>query len=499
MKNIKIDISKNHRSAAIKVIGVGGGGSNAVNYMFEQGINGVDFIICNTDSQALNNSPVQSKIQLGTSITEGLGAGSDPDIGEKAALESLEDIKNVLDANTKMVFITAGMGGGTGTGAAPIIANISKEIGILTVGIVTIPFYFEGKTRLKQAQKGIKILRENVDSLIVINNDKLRELYGNLGFKAGFSKADEVLTTAAKGIAEVITHHYKQNIDLRDARTVLKGSGTSIMGSSYAGGENRAKEAVVKALDSPLLNDNKITGAKNILLLIVSGKIEITIDEIGIISDYIQSEAGNNANIIMGIGEDKNLEESISVTVIATGFPTEIQQDISEDKKKIFHNLEDSIKPKNSFFINKIDKINSIKKKLSYKNSDNFIKKIDRYKLNDFKNITDKKINSKLDNKNKVNNYVDKNNINKCNLESSIDNDIISIKSKNSNNLENREKYIRFYKSNFKNIEETERVPAYKRRGIKLDNEIKISYNKEKNNINKNNENNLILDFNKKN
>ncbi|WP_185874063.1 cell division protein FtsZ [Blattabacterium cuenoti] len=339
-ENVTFGFSKN-RSASIKVIGVGGGGSNALSYMFEQGITGVDFIACNTDAQALNNNPVPIKIQLGASITEGLGAGADPEIGEKAALESLEEIKSILDSNTKMTFITAGMGGGTGTGAAPIIAGISKEKGILTVGIVTIPFHFEGKMRLKQAQKGIESLRKNVDSLIVINNDKLRELYGNLGFKAGFAKADEVLTTAAKGIAEVITHHYKQNIDLRDTRTVLKESGTAVMGSAISVGENRAKEAVGQALDSPLLNDNKIKGAKNVLLLIVSGKIEITIDEIGIISDYIQAEAGNNANIIMGIGEDESLEESISVTIVATGFPTEVQRAINHEEKKIFHRLED--------------------------------------------------------------------------------------------------------------------------------------------------------------
>lgn len=342
MNKFQINTSKNKTSNSIKVIGIGGGGGNAVNHMFEQGIDGVDFIICNTDSQALNNSPVTTKIQLGTSITEGLGAGADPEVGEKAALESLEEIKNIFDINTKMVFITAGMGGGTGTGAAPIISSVSKELGILTVGIVTVPFYFEGCLRLEQAQKGIKVLREKVDSLIVINNDKLRELYGNLGFKSGFSKADEVLTIAAKGIAEVITHHYKQNIDLRDARTVLKDSGTAIMGSSSAEGENRAKEAIAKALDSPLLNDNKITGAKNVLLLIVSGKTEITIDEIGVISDYIQHEAGNNVNIIMGIGEDDQLEENISVTIIATGFPTELQRNMNHQDKKIFHSLEEN-------------------------------------------------------------------------------------------------------------------------------------------------------------
>ncbi|WP_185858747.1 cell division protein FtsZ [Blattabacterium cuenoti] len=359
-ENIQFEITKN-RSAAIKVIGVGGGGSNALSHMFEQGITGVDFIACNTDAQALNNNPVPVKIQLGASITEGLGAGADPEVGEKAALESLEEIKSILDSNTKMTFITAGMGGGTGTGAAPIIAGISKkEKGILTVGIVTIPFHFEGKMRLQQAQKGIEALRKNVDSLIVINNDKLRELYGNLGFKAGFAKADEVLTTAAKGIAEVITHHYKQNIDLRDTRTVLKESGTAIMGSAISVGENRAKEAVVQALDSPLLNDNKITGAKNVLLLIVSGRIEITIDEIGVISDYIQAEAGNNANIIMGIGEDESLEESISVTIVATGFPTEVQRSINQEEKKIFHRLEEPYAQK----LNKTEEIHSYSKRI---------------------------------------------------------------------------------------------------------------------------------------
>ncbi len=395
-----LEFPKN-RSASIKVIGVGGGGSNALSHMFEQGITGVDFIACNTDAQALNNNPVPIKIQLGASITEGLGAGADPEVGEKAALESLEEIKSILDSNTKMTFITAGMGGGTGTGAAPIIAGISKEKGILTVGIVTIPFHFEGKMRLQQAQKGIEALRKNVDSLIVINNDKLRELYGNLGFKAGFSKADEVLTTAAKGIAEVITHHYKQNIDLRDTRTVLKESGTAVMGSAIAVGENRAKEAVVQALDSPLLNDNKITGAKNVLLLIVSGKIEITIDEIGIISDYIQAEAGNNANIIMGLGEDEGLEESISVTIVATGFPTEIQRAINHEEKKIFHRLEEPYEQR----LNKMEKIHSYSKRIdpdfskTYSKSSHlekfyFKNKKDDFLLNQKQNIFDLSINS---------------------------------------------------------------------------------------------------------
>ncbi|MUH36007.1 cell division protein FtsZ [Zobellia amurskyensis] len=338
---ISFDLPKN-QSNVIKVIGVGGGGSNAINHMFQSGINGVDFVICNTDSQALNNSSVPTKIQLGVSLTEGLGAGANPEVGEQAALESMEEIKQMLATTTKMIFITAGMGGGTGTGAAPVIAKQAKELDVLTVGIVTMPFEFEGKMRCEQARIGIEKLRANVDSLIVINNNKLREVYGNLGFKAGFSKADEVLSTAARGIAEVITHHYTQNIDLRDAKTVLSNSGTAIMGSAQATGSARANEAITKALDSPLLNDNKISGAKNVLLLIVSGSQEITIDEIGEINDYIQVEAGHGANIIMGVGEDEDLGESIAVTIIATGFDVDQQDEIvNTETKKIIHTLED--------------------------------------------------------------------------------------------------------------------------------------------------------------
>ena len=342
--DISFDLPKN-QSNVIKVIGVGGGGSNAINHMFQLGIKGVDFVVCNTDSQALENSSVPNKIQLGVTLTEGLGAGANPEIGEKAAVESFEEIKQMLDTNTKMVFITAGMGGGTGTGAAPIIAKQAKELDILTVGIVTIPFQFEGRNRNEQAQLGVERLRSHVDSLIVINNNKLREVYGNLGFKAGFSKADEVLATASRGIAEVITHHYTQNIDLRDAKTVLSNSGTAIMGSAQASGANRATDAIMKALDSPLLNDNKITGAKNVLLLIVSGNEEITIDEIGEINDHIQAEAGHSANIIMGVGEDEALEDAIAVTIIATGFDVEQQNEITNtETKKIIHTLEDEQK-----------------------------------------------------------------------------------------------------------------------------------------------------------
>ena len=342
INNLPFDLPKN-QSNVIKVIGVGGGGSNAINYMHSKGIKGVDFVVCNTDSQALEYSKVENKIQLGISLTEGLGAGANPEIGEKAAVESFEDLKKMLKTNTKMVFITAGMGGGTGTGAAPVISKLAKEMGILTVGIVTMPFQFEGKIRGQQAKTGIEKLRKEVDALIVINNNNLRDIYGNLGFKEGFAKADEVLATASRGIAEVITHHYTQNIDLKDAKTVLSNSGNAIMGSSTASGSKRSIEAISSALDSPLLNDNRITGAKNVLLLIVSGKEEITIDEIGLINDYIQEKAGHGANIIMGVGEDLSLENSISVTVIATGFdPNQQDEIIHSDPKKIIHNLDEN-------------------------------------------------------------------------------------------------------------------------------------------------------------
>jgi len=339
--NFSFDLPKN-KSNVMKVMGVGGGGSNAVNHMFQQGITGVDFIVCNTDSQALDKSPVPNKIQLGVNITEGLGAGANPEIGKLAALETHEELRDLLETQTKMLFITAGMGGGTGTGAAPIIAEFAKELDILTVGIVTIPFDFEGKTRQIQAQKGLKKLKKTVDSLIIINNNKLRQVYGNLGFKEGFSKADEVLATAAKGIAQVITHHYTQNIDLKDAKTVLANSGTAIMGSATSSGSNRANDAIIKALDSPLLNDNKIDGSKNVLLLIVSGSDEITIDEIGEINEYVQKETGNTANIIMGVGEDKELGNNISVTVIATGFAEDQQNNlVNSETKKVIYTLDE--------------------------------------------------------------------------------------------------------------------------------------------------------------
>lgn len=348
-QGFSFDLPKGN-SSIIKVIGVGGGGNNALKHMYEKGIHGVDFVICNTDAQTLDNNPVANKVQLGTSITEGLGAGADPEVGEKSAIESIEDIKAAMGQNTKMVFITAGMGGGTGTGAAPVIAKVAKDMGILTVGIVTVPFSFEGKRRLEQAENGLDKLKNNVDSLIVINNDKLRQQFGNLGFKQGFSKADEVLANAAKGMAEVITGYFDVNIDFRDAKSVLQNSGTALMSTGTASGENKAEEAVRKALDSPLLNDNKITGAKNVLLLIRSGAEEVTMDEIGIIMDHIQKEAGNTADIIFGVGADEELGDAVSVLVIATGFSNENKK-FAGPTEKIRISLNDNLEsPKSSPF-----------------------------------------------------------------------------------------------------------------------------------------------------
>ncbi len=310
------------RPSIIKVIGVGGGGSNAVNHMYKLGIKGVEFVVCNTDHQALDNSPVPKKIQLGPSLTEGRGAGAIPEVGKNAAIENLDELREILRENTKMVFITAGMGGGTGTGAAPILAGVAKELGILTVGIVTVPFSFEGRKRKELAEKGIEELRNNVDTLLVICNDKLRLMHGNLKLSEAFAHADNILSVAAKSIAEIITTNLHLNVDFADVQTVMKESGVAIMGASQAEGEDRALSAVTAALDSPLLNDNQIEGARYILLNITSGNLEATMDEIGEINDFVQEQAGNSADIIMGIGTDESLGDKISVTIIATGFNT---------------------------------------------------------------------------------------------------------------------------------------------------------------------------------
>ena len=344
MPNLDFDMPQN-QSSSIKVIGIGGGGSNAVNYMYHKGIKGVDFVVCNTDQQALDDSPVPTKIQLGVSITEGLGAGAWPLKGRLAAEENINDVIDVLECNTKMVFINAGMGGGTGTGAAPVIAKAAKDLDILTVAIVTIPFVFEGELRMSQAKEGIEEVKKHVDSLIVINNNKLREIYGNLGFKSGFAKADEILATASRGIAEVITQKGHLNIDLNDAKTVLSNSGTAIMGSGTALGDGRAIKAVKGAIESPLLDNNHIRGAKKVLLLIVSGTEEVTFEEMGEISDFIQDqvmiEGGTPADIIMGVAEDEELESSINVTVVATGFyEGAVVNPLTGIPEKVVHDLE---------------------------------------------------------------------------------------------------------------------------------------------------------------
>ena len=323
------------QSAIIKVIDVGGGGGNAVNHMYKQGISGVDFIVCNTDAQALELSPIPNKVQLGASLTEGMGAGADPDVGENSAIESIEDIKRMLGSNTKMLFITAGMGGGTGTGASPVLAKAARELGILTVAIITTPFTFEGKRRRMQAEEGLGELRKYVDSYLVISNDRLRDIFGNLTMTAAFAKADDILTTAAKGIAEIITIPGYVNVDFKDVRTVMNDSGVAIMGNALAEGEDRALRAVQGALASPLLKDNEIEGARYILLNITSGKQEVTMDEVTVITDYIQDKAGLSADLIWGNCIDETLENELSVTIIATGFQTSEERIKEKENERV--------------------------------------------------------------------------------------------------------------------------------------------------------------------
>ena len=341
----KFDIPKHHKSI-IKVIGVGGGGSNAVNHMFNQGIKDVEFVVCNTDQQSLKSSPVPNRLQIGVNLTEGLGAGANPEVGKNAAIESKEDIREFLGNDTKMVFITAGMGGGTGTGAAPVIAQVAKELDVLTVGIVTAPFSFEGKKKMKQAQDGIDALKDSCDTVLVISNDKLRQIYGNLTIGNAFSQADNVLTTGAKGIAEIITVAGYVNVDFQDVRTVMHNAGAAVMGSAETKGEGRARKAAEEALASPLLDNKNIQGAQNILLSIISGdKAELQMDELTEITEFIQEQAGDDAEVIFGHGVDPSLEDSIRVTVIATGFeagrevkaPVAPQSEIAkEPERKVF-------------------------------------------------------------------------------------------------------------------------------------------------------------------
>ena len=342
---MKFDLPQDN-SSIIKVIGVGGGGSNAVNHMYKQGIKGVDFIVCNTDQQALDISPVPLKIVLGSSLTKGRGAGSLPEVGKNAAIENIEEVKALLANNTEMVFITAGLGGGTGTGAAPIIAQAAKEMGILTVGIVTIPFGFEGKKRKAQTDNGLDALKQNVDTLLVISNDKLREIYGNLKVTEAFGHADDILATAAKGIADIITTTLQINTDINDVKTVMKDSGVAIMGSAQSSGDQRALRAVEQAMSSPLLNDSNIKGARYVLVNVTCGEDEITMDEFGEITDYIQDAAGMTAEVIKGYGVDPSLGDKVNVTIIATGFNSSADTGISFEKApaKIIHKLVDEPK-----------------------------------------------------------------------------------------------------------------------------------------------------------
>ena len=336
---IHFDLPK-EQSSIIKVIGVGGGGSNAVNHMYSQNIEGVNFIICNTDAQAIAQSKVPNKIQLGPHLTQGLGAGANPNIGRQATEESLEEIKRILEVNTKMAFITAGMGGGTGTGGAPIVAKVCKDLGILTVGIVTTPFAYEGKKRLAQAEEGITFLKDHVDTLLVISNDKLRHQFGNLKMKEAFAKADNVLATAAKCITDVINSTGQINVDFADVCTVMSNGGVAILGSATGEGENRAQEAIENALNSPLLNDNDIQGARWILININSceGEHEFTMDEVEIIQNYLIGRAGEGTDVILGLGYDNTLGASIGITLIATGFqhkdPFAKKQTNTDEKKE---------------------------------------------------------------------------------------------------------------------------------------------------------------------
>ena len=462
---VNFDLPKNV-SSVIKVIGVGGGGSNAVNHMINEGIKDVDFIICNTDAQALETGQAPTKIQLGISLTEGLGAGENPMVGEKAALESESEIRRILEKNTKMVFVTAGMGGGTGTGAAPVIAKISKELDILTIGIVTVPFGFEGPKRLKQAQDGIEKIREYVDSLVVINNDKLVEVYGDLGLKSGFAKADETLMVAARGISEVITQNCLVNIDLNDAKTVLKDSGTAIMGSGKASGPNRAEEVVEKALDSPLLNDNHIKGANKILLLVISGKDEITIKEVNEINYHLQREAGGDADIILGVGEDPTLEEDISITIIATGVLTNDVDPITGSEERKVHVLNAKQEQEQQSFLeepqsgnelNQVPDAESVVTIGSHKldNTVEFQKEGRAESVTPQDGSTHSLLHQSV-------------------LSNNITNDTLTdVSDTNIKRAEERKKRLqKFHNLNFNNqvvLKELEEVPAYKRQGLDLD------------------------------
>jgi len=482
----------------IKVIGVGGGGGNAVNNMFKEGIKDVDFVICNTDAQALKNSPITTRVQLGATLTKGLGAGNKPEQGKEAAIETIEELSKIMDDGTQMVFITAGMGGGTGTGAAPIIAEAAKELGLLTVAIVTIPFRHEGQRRIKQAIEGVENLSKHVDSLLVINNEKLREVYGDLTLSNAFGKADDILTIAVKGIAEIITVHGYINVDFADVKTVMSDSGIAIMGTGYAEGENRAINAVKDALNSPLLNNNEIKGAKNLLLNIISGTEEITMDEIGAINDYVQDASGNTADLIWGNTTNEDLENRISVTVVATGFDTDVIHDLYSKKQKVktIHNLDnDKIK------VEKIRDEKEDKQKIEEEKINKQKQKEEQDKEKKYKEEQEKKLEIKKQEERKEQEKKDKaEELEKQDKNEffviDIDQDSTSDKDKNNGKvlfeddgevdfievekLNESRKRIAMEYNDSKKLESLENVPAYKRKKMKLDLE-----NTEKNNVSK--------------
>ena len=449
---ISFDLPKD-KSSIIKVIGVGGGGGNAVNHMFQQGITDVDFVLCNTDAQALQNSPVPVKIQLGESLTEGKGAGNQPTIGREAAIESLNTVSELLHHNTSMVFITAGMGGGTGTGAAPVIAEEAKKLGILTVAIVTMPFRFEGQKRMKQAIEGIKEIKQYVDSLLVIHNERLREMYGDLTVSDAFGHADNVLTIAAKGIAEIITVHGSVNVDFADVQTVMTNSGVAIMGSAAADGEDRAMTAIQEALSSPLLNNNDIHGASNILLNLTSGTEEIRMDEVGQITDYVQEASGQSANIIWGIGTDEKLGNKINITIIATGFNVNSIPELAVEEKqtKDVVSLSDTIT------------VNQSKPRPTITNDtlDDAIELITPQRTIEFEGTGDKLEKFELESlgKEKLSFNTEVANINKVKEE----------RTKSLNKNQEELKRISYKSRKSKNINELEKEPAYLRKKIDLE------------------------------
>jgi len=461
---LPFDLPTNFASI-IKVLGVGGGGSNAVNHMLRQGIEGVDFIIANTDIQALEKSPVKTKIQLGKTLTEGLGAGNKPDVGKEAAIENIEDVKQILGVGTKMVFITAGMGGGTGTGGAPVIAEAAKELGILTVGIVTIPFRYEGKKRIESAILGITEMEKHVDALLIINNEKIREIYGNLGGREALGKADEVLTVAAKGIAEIITIEGHINVDFADVKTVMKGSGIALMGTGEAEGEDRAEIAIKDALSSPLLDNTDIKGASNVLLNISSGEEEATLDEISYINEYVQTAAGNHADLIWGSNIDENLGNKIAVTVIATGFGTHDIPELyshqmisSKEEKKVEKEIIEIGKEKNSQVEEETDEFFS-----SYEKEQKITVKTVNKPEEDAEVVY---FNDNFDNEEKKDN----------------ESEFEFVETSQSNDLTLNEQQTSSQKLQVNNylehLSDLEDVPAYKRKGIKIKEENYSENNK---------------------